>query len=104
MGNLSDKGKRKVKVGNQPHPNTISKPAITRRRQAQMQDVGNALKLRDPRLKPILYIYRLLDHLRVRQLEQPLVGGPNSSHGQGQRDLINPQCLLNLLFESDTSA
>ena len=36
-----EKSKRTVKVGNYPHTNVISKPAIMRR--VQMQDVGNAL-------------------------------------------------------------
>ena len=43
MGKLTSKGKHKVKVGNHPHTNMISKPAIVRG--VQMQDIGNAFEI-----------------------------------------------------------
>ena len=44
MGKLTGKGKYKVKVGNHPHTNMISKPATVKR--VQMQDIGNALEIK----------------------------------------------------------
>ena len=47
MGKLTGKGKKHtVKVGNHPHTNMISKPAIMRR--VQMQDIGNAFEMKRP--------------------------------------------------------
>ena len=46
MGKLTGKGKEKVKVGNHPHTNMISKPAIIR--SVQMQDIENALEIKRP--------------------------------------------------------
>ena len=44
MGKLTSKGKHTVKVGNNPHTNMISKPAVMRR--VQMQDIGNAFEIK----------------------------------------------------------
>ena len=45
MRKLTSKGKHIVKVGNHPHTNMISKPAIMRR--VQMQVNGNATAIKD---------------------------------------------------------
>ena len=58
MEKLTVKGKHTVKVGNHIHTNMILKSAIVRR--AQIQDMGNNLKLKDQQQKTILFIYRLL--------------------------------------------
>ena len=44
MEKLTGKGKHTVKVGNNPHTNMISKPAVMRR--VQMQDIGNAFEIK----------------------------------------------------------
>ena len=46
MEKLTSKGKHMLKVGNHPHTNTISKPAIMRR--VQMQAIGNAFEIKRP--------------------------------------------------------
>ena len=51
MGKLTSRGKHIVNVGNHPHTNMISKPAIVRR--VQIQDIGNVFELRDQQLKTI---------------------------------------------------
>ena len=51
------KGKHRIKVGNHPHTNMISKPAIVRRGQYKFRILEMHLKLRDQKLKTILYIY-----------------------------------------------
>ena len=60
MGKLTSKGKHTVKVGNHPHTNMISKPAIVRRGQYKCRILKTHLKLRDQQPKTILYIYRLV--------------------------------------------
>ena len=44
MRKLTSKDKHKVKVGNHPHTNIVSKPAIVRR--VPMQDIGNAFEMK----------------------------------------------------------
>ena len=44
MGKLTSKGKHRVNVGNHPHTNIISIPAIMRR--AQMQAIGNEFEIK----------------------------------------------------------
>ena len=51
MEKPSGKGKHTIKVGNHPHTNMISKPAIVRR--AAMQDIGNAFEIKDQQLKTV---------------------------------------------------
>ena len=46
MGKLTSKGKHTIKLGNHPHTNMISNPAIMRR--IQMQDIGNAFEIKRP--------------------------------------------------------
>ena len=46
MKKLTRKGKHTVKLGNHPHTNMISKPAIVRR--VQMQDIGNTFEIKSP--------------------------------------------------------
>uniref|UniRef100_A0A8D1HNZ5 L1 transposable element dsRBD-like domain-containing protein n=1 Tax=Sus scrofa TaxID=9823 RepID=A0A8D1HNZ5_PIG len=46
MGKLTGKDKHKIKVGNHPQKNTISKLAIVRR--VQMQSVENAFEIKRP--------------------------------------------------------
>ena len=46
MEKLTGKGKHKAMVGNHPHTNMISKPAIMRR--VEMQDTGNVLEIKRP--------------------------------------------------------
>ena len=46
MGKFTGKGKHTVKVGNHPHTNMISKPAIMRR--VQIQDIGKAFEIKRP--------------------------------------------------------
>ena len=60
MGKLSGIGKHTVKLGNHPHKNIISKPAIVRRGEHICRIFEMHLKLRDQKLETILYIYRLL--------------------------------------------
>ena len=60
MEKLTSKGKHTVKVGNHPHTNMISKPAITRRGEHKCRILEMHLKLRGQQLKTILFIYRLL--------------------------------------------
>ena len=55
MEKLTCKGKYRVKVGNYPNTNMISKPSILRR--VKMQDIGNALEMRGHQIKIIIYIY-----------------------------------------------
>ena len=57
MGKLTGKGKHKVKVGNYPHTNMISKPATVRRGEYKCRKWEMHLKLRDEQLKTSLYIY-----------------------------------------------
>ena len=45
-GKAPSKGKHTLKVGNHPHTNMISKPAIMRR--IQIQDIGNAFEIKTP--------------------------------------------------------
>ena len=59
MGKLTGKGKHTVKVGNYPHINMTSKPAIMSRRENKCRILEMHLKLGDQQLKTILYIYRL---------------------------------------------
>ena len=60
MGKLTSKGKHIVKVGNHPHANMISKPAIVRRAEYKFRILEMHLKLKKTAFKTILYIYRLL--------------------------------------------
>ena len=46
MGKLTGKGKHTVMVGNHPHTNMVSKPAIMRR--VHLQDIGNAFEIKTP--------------------------------------------------------
>ena len=59
MGKLSRKGKHTVKVGNHPHTNMVSKPAIVRR-DYKYRIMKMHLKLRNKQLKTILHICRML--------------------------------------------
>ena len=61
MEKLTGKDKHTVNVGNYPHTNTISKPAIMRRREYKCRILEMNFKLRDQKIKTILYIYRLLN-------------------------------------------
>ena len=45
MGNLTRKGKHRVKVGNHPHTNMMSKSATIAER-STMQDIGHALEIK----------------------------------------------------------
>ena len=60
MGKLTSKGKHTVKVGNHPHRNMISKPAVVRRGEHKCRILEMHLKLKDQQLITILFIYRLL--------------------------------------------
>ena len=60
MGKLTIKGKHRVKVGNHPHTNMISKPATARRGEYTCRILEMHWKLKDQRLKTILFVYRLL--------------------------------------------
>ena len=60
MEKLTSKGKHTVKVGNHPHTNMISKPAIVRRGEHKCRILEMHLKLKDHQLKTISFIYRLL--------------------------------------------
>ena len=60
MGKLTTKGKHTAEVGNHPHTNMISKPAIMRRGKYKYRILEMHLKLKDQQLKTILYLYRLL--------------------------------------------
>ena len=60
MGKLTSKGKHTVKVGNHPHTNMVSKPAIVRRGEHKCRILEMHLKLKDHQLKTISFIYRLL--------------------------------------------
>ena len=60
MEKLTGKGKHTVKVGNHPHTNMISKPAIVRRGEYKCRILEMDLKLKDQQLKTILFTYRLL--------------------------------------------
>ena len=64
MGKLTGKGKHTVKVGNHPHTNIISKPAVMRRSEYKCRILEMHLKLRDQQFKTILCVcvYRLLHH------------------------------------------
>ena len=46
MGKFTVKGKHKVNVGNQPHMNMMSKPAIMRI--VQIQNTGSAFEIKRP--------------------------------------------------------
>ena len=46
MGKLTAKSEKTVKVGNHPHTNMISKSTTVRR--VQMQNIGNAFKMKRP--------------------------------------------------------
>ena len=84
MGELTDKGKHTVKVGNHPHTNMLSKPAIVRRGY-KCRMLETHLKLRDQQLKTILYIYRqLYQNLMVTTnqnstIEIPTKKNPNTT-------------------------
>ena len=60
MEMLAGKGKHTIKVGNHPHTNMISKPAIMRRGKYKCRILEMHLKLKDQQLKTTLFIYRLL--------------------------------------------
>ena len=60
MEKLTSKGKHTVKVGNHPHTNMISKPAILRRGEHKCWVLEMQLKLKDQYLKTMLFIYRVL--------------------------------------------
>ena len=60
MGKLTGKGKHTVNVGNHPHTNIISKPAIIRGGEYKCRIFDIHLKLRDQQLKTIMYVYSLL--------------------------------------------
>ena len=47
MGKLTGKGKHTVKVGNHPHTNMISTPAIVRKGEYKFRILKMYLKLRD---------------------------------------------------------
>ena len=95
MGKLTNKGKHKVKVGNHPHTNMISKPAIMRKEESTNAGILEMhLKLRDQQLKTILYIYRLLYQnlmggtslvVQLVRLRTPNAGGQASIPGQVTR-------------------
>ena len=59
MRRLIGKGKHTVKVGDHPHTNMISKPAIMRRGEYKCRILEMHLKLRDQQLKTILHIHRM---------------------------------------------
>ena len=54
MEKLRGKGKHTVEVGNHPHTNMISKPAIVRRGEYKCRILEMYLKLKDQQLKTIL--------------------------------------------------
>ena len=60
MEKLTGKGKYAVNIGNHPHTNMISKPAIMRRGEYECMILEMHLKLKDQQLRIIFYIYRLL--------------------------------------------
>ena len=60
MEKLISKGKHTVKLGNHPHTNMISKPAVMRKGEYRCRILEMHLKLKDQQFKTILYIYRLL--------------------------------------------
>ena len=49
MGKLTGKGKHRVKVGNHPHTNMISKPPTVRK--VPMQDISNAFEIETSNLR-----------------------------------------------------
>ena len=61
MGKLTSKGKHTVKLGNHPHINMISKPAIVRRGEHKRKMLEMHLKLKDQQLKTLLFIHRMLN-------------------------------------------
>ena len=60
MEKLTGESEHTVKVGNHPHTNMISKPAIMRKGEYKCRILEMHLKLKDQQLKTILFIYRLL--------------------------------------------
>ena len=75
MEKLTGKGKHTVKVGNHPHTNMISKPAIVRRGEYKCRILEMDLKLKDQQLKTILFTYRLLyQNLMVTANRKSTVG------------------------------
>ena len=60
MRKLTGQGKHTVKVGNHPHTNMISKAVIMRGREHKCRILEMHLKLRDQKLKTIMYLYKLL--------------------------------------------
>ena len=59
MEKLTSTGKHKVKAGNHPHTNMISKPATMRRGEYKCRKWELHLKLRDQQLTTTSYIYRV---------------------------------------------
>ena len=57
MGKLTVKGKHKVKVGNHPHTNMISKLEIVRKGEYKCRILEIHWKSRDQQLKTTLHIY-----------------------------------------------
>ena len=53
IGNLTRKGKPKLKVGNHAHKSMLSNPAIVRR--VEMENIGNALGT-EAKIEAISYI------------------------------------------------
>ena len=60
MGNLTRKGKPKLKVGNHAHKSMLSNPAIVRR--AEMEHIGNALET-EAKIETISYIDTAIQNL-----------------------------------------
>ena len=60
MKKLTSKRKHTVKVGNHPHTNMVSKPAIVRRGEHKCRILEMHLKLKEQQLKTIFFIYRLI--------------------------------------------
>ena len=72
MRRLTSKGKHTV--GNHPHTNMISKPAIMRRGGYKCTMLEMHLQIRDQQLKTILYIYRILhQNLMVTTNPKPAI-------------------------------
>ena len=74
MRKLTSRDKYTVKVGNHPHTDMVSKPASMRRQEDKCRILEMHLKLRDQKLKTILFIYRLLhQNLTVTTNQKPTI-------------------------------
>ena len=93
MGKLTTKGKHTAEVGNHPHTNMISKPAIVRKGKYNYRILEMQLKLKDQQLKTILYVYSLL-------YQNSMVTSNRKSAIDTHRRIRNPNTTLQLVIKS----